>query len=76
MPIYEYCCQTCKNVFEELVSASAADDVSVMCPECESRKVERLLSSFAFKSSGGGSAASMGKSGCGTFAKTSCSSCG
>lgn len=76
MPIYEYCCQSCKTVFEELVSASAVDNGSVICPDCDSRQVERLLSSFSFKSSGGSGAASMGKSSCGTCAKTSCASCG
>ncbi|MHB0867132.1 MAG: FmdB family zinc ribbon protein [Thermoleophilia bacterium] len=76
MPIYEYCCLSCRSVFEELVSALAADNGSVSCPDCDSRQVERMLSSFSFKSAGGGSAASMGKSNCGTCAKTSCTSCG
>ncbi|MHB1390729.1 MAG: FmdB family zinc ribbon protein [Thermoleophilia bacterium] len=76
MPIYEYCCRSCHHAFEELVSASAADNGSVACPECDSRKVERMLSSFSFKSAGGGGAASMGKSNCGSCAKTSCNSCG
>ncbi len=44
MPIFEYRCQDCGTTFEKITSASAAD---VTCKNCESRRVEKLLSVFA-----------------------------
>jgi len=43
MPIYEYQCRSCHHRFEELVRAGAEP----ACPECKSRKLEKLLSAFA-----------------------------
>jgi putative FmdB family regulatory protein len=40
MPLYEYTCRSCKHAFEALVFNGEA----VECPECQGRKVERLLS--------------------------------
>ena len=45
MPIYEFECRDCGHRFEELVGShvgTEADDV--VCPECGSAGVERLLS--------------------------------
>lgn len=55
MPMYEYACQSCEHVFEALVFG----DESVACPECESAKLERLVSlpglaQVAASPSGGG----------------------
>ena len=44
MPIYEYRCRQCGNCFEILVSSSSA---KAPCPQCASRKTERLISTFA-----------------------------
>lgn len=78
MPIYEYSCKSCDHRFEELVF-SDADEAELACPACDSGKLERLISGFAFKSSGsplkGGSGSRAGKS-CGPCSKSSCSSCG
>ena len=58
MPIYEFVCDNCGTEFEELVFGS---DEETPCPGCESTKVRRKPSAFAFKSgskfvsSGGGS---------------------
>ena len=46
MPIYEYQCRTCDEVFELLVRSG---DVA-MCPSCHGQNLERLLSSFAVNS--------------------------
>lgn len=51
MPIYEYRCQKCGKVYEQVRRMSDADR-DLECPECRSKKVERLLSAF---STGGGS---------------------
>jgi putative FmdB family regulatory protein len=40
MPLYEYECRSCKNTFEELVFG----DEAISCPECRSKKLERLIS--------------------------------
>ena len=53
VPLYEYECQKCGYLFEELVSFSNADNVP--CPECGSEQVERLASGFAASGMEGGS---------------------
>ena len=54
MPILECKCRSCGKGFEYL-SSGASDKPE--CPACQSREVERLLSTFAV--SAGGSAAKM-----------------
>lgn len=41
MPIYEYYCKKCEDIFEELRSAS--DTSIVKCPECK-KKAKRIMS--------------------------------
>ncbi len=48
MPLYEYRCQHCGKVFEQLRSMERADE-GVVCPTCASEEVERLLSAFSSK---------------------------
>ncbi len=48
MPVYEYKCDSCGSVFSELTSISQRDG-GQKCPNCESTKVERLLSVFSAK---------------------------
>jgi predicted nucleic acid-binding Zn ribbon protein len=62
MPIYEYRCNQCQNEFEKLVF------------KCKSKKVNRVMSAFAFSS--GGKFKSTASSSCGTCSATSCSTCG
>ena len=40
MPIYSYRCSACGSEFEQLVRS----DTKVACPECQGRKLDRLLS--------------------------------
>lgn len=47
MPLFDFRCQTCGHVFEELVSSSSAPP---RCPKCQSDNVARLLSRFAIRS--------------------------
>lgn len=52
MPIYEYRCDTCGNVFEEW--HRHADDITEQaCPECR-ETAHRLISSTTFVLKGGG----------------------
>jgi putative FmdB family regulatory protein len=46
VPLYEFACQSCSCRFDELVGSHVGLDASdVVCPECGSAEVERLLSS-------------------------------
>lgn len=47
MPIYEYQCQSCGEKFEKLVRSFNNDDAQVVCPECQSKLIQRQLSTFA-----------------------------
>ena len=54
MPIYEYECHKCGKSFEKLVSKK---DEKIICENCGSVKVDKLLSRFAPSvKEGGGSA--------------------
>ena len=46
MPIYEFLCSRCGQVFEQLVMRSNAD---VACPSCPGAPVEKQFSAFSFK---------------------------
>ncbi|MCU0289841.1 MAG: zinc ribbon domain-containing protein, partial [Acidobacteria bacterium] len=46
MPIFEFKCKKCKNVFEELIYSSA-DQKKITCPKCGSQRSEKLMSVFA-----------------------------
>ena len=54
MPIYEYRCQSCDQVFEAY-RAMLDSDAEVVCPNCGSKKAERVVSSFFGKTNAGGS---------------------
>ncbi len=61
MPIYEYACQQCEKIFEELV-VRKSDEADVRCPACESPRVERVMSRPAASARSG---ASFGGGSCG-----------
>ena len=44
MPIFEYKCEECGDIFEKLVSKS---DDQVVCEKCGAEKVEKQLSTFS-----------------------------
>ena len=52
MPIYEYRCPKCQNVFEEWVHLSEMHD-AVPCPECGASS-PRIMSETSFVLKGGG----------------------
>jgi putative FmdB family regulatory protein len=62
MPIYEYACAECETHFEKLVHGAAA----VACPQCQSPRVNRLLSLVGVRTQGAGAPApaSGGPGGC------------
>jgi len=71
MPIYEYRCLKCDEEFETLVFGS---NDKVDCPHCKGDKLERLMSAYAFKSSGSFTPSS-GSTNCSSCSSTNCSSC-
>ena len=54
MPIFEYRCQNCGNVFEFL-SVKSGEETSISCPSCGGAKTEKLLSVFSSSSLNSGS---------------------
>lgn len=63
MPLYEYTCRDCGKTFEKLV-ASRERDAGLMCADCGSKRVRRLVSTFA-----------IGRAGAGGNTATSCPTC-
>ncbi|HEX3704250.1 MAG TPA: zinc ribbon domain-containing protein [Vicinamibacterales bacterium] len=49
MPIYDFHCRACGHEFEALVRPQDAPG-ALTCPTCQSRDLERLLSTFAVSS--------------------------
>lgn len=47
MPIYEYQCKQCHHCFEFLEGLGRGENTPI-CPNCQSRQVERILSRFSF----------------------------
>jgi putative FmdB family regulatory protein len=64
MPIYEYRCKKCGEVFERFMKVNEKGG-SLTCPYCGGRKAEKVLSSFS-SSKGSESASSCGPTGGGT----------
>ncbi len=66
MPIYEYKCDDCKNIFEVLAT-SKSDTENPTCSKCSSKKVKKTISASSFRISSGGSSVPAGAlSGCST----------
>ena len=51
MPIYEFICQKCKNIFE-LLAIKEGDLLETKCPTCDSDNLERVLSKVTVTSGG------------------------
>lgn len=52
MPMYEYRCQNCGRLYEQLRRMSEADQ-GLRCPHCESEDVQRQISACAVRGGGG-----------------------
>ncbi|MCS7199615.1 MAG: zinc ribbon domain-containing protein [Caldimicrobium sp.] len=71
MPIFEFQCKECGEVFEELVFGNNYGDIK--CKRCKSLQVQKIMSQVAFKS--GGKFVSASSSACGSCSSGACSSC-
>lgn len=52
MPIYEYACQDCGQVFEKFFRSMHRIPDGIECPSCQSAKVQRLVSAPAVRTAG------------------------
>ena len=52
MPIYEYQCMACERQFQSLVMKNE-DEESLLCPECSSPNLKKLISRVAYHVSEG-----------------------
>ncbi len=68
MPIFEYKCRKCGENFE-VFFRSRDEKLTVACPQCRSKRAERLLSAFAGRVGN----TSAGGTGCGSCTATRCS---
>ncbi len=64
MPIYEYACRRCKQVFEQLI-VRRSDEGEIQCPACSGADVERVMSRPAATSPRGGGSGGSGGRACG-----------
>ncbi len=51
MPIYEFICRECRNIFE-LLALNSGDLIEVKCPACNSENLERVMSRVNITSGG------------------------
>ena len=47
MPIFEFRCLECNNLFEKLF-VNSDEKVEISCPECQSRSFERVISKTSY----------------------------
>jgi putative FmdB family regulatory protein len=67
MPMYDYRCKNCDEVFEELVFSSTTPDEEIKCPKCSQNQSERLLSAPMISTGGSSNSVSTSSSrGCGS----------
>ena len=64
MPIYEYQCKACGHGFGELVRSASGRD-RVKCPECNSARTGRQISTFAAHEGTGTAGVPMSGGACG-----------
>jgi putative FmdB family regulatory protein len=46
MPTYEYLCENCQKEFSMILSFSEHEKGDIICPECNSKQVKQLISTF------------------------------
>ena len=67
MPMYDYRCKNCDEVFEELVFSSTTPDKEIKCPKCGQNKSDRLFSAPMISTGGSSNTVSTSSSrGCGS----------
>lgn len=76
MPIYSFMCKNCNHKFTELVNVTDNDN-ELKCPKCNSKNLEKLLTTFSVGNSEGTSFDSSSTSTCstGTCSTGTCPTC-
>lgn len=46
MPVYDYACQACGTVFEQILTLREHEERKPLCPKCRSKSVEQQPSTF------------------------------
>jgi len=46
MPVYEYVCNECHTSFEVILTIKEHDKEEIICPKCQSKKVEQDAAEF------------------------------
>ncbi len=64
MPIYEYICMECNNIFS-LLQKTGSSEKDTVCSQCGSGSVKKKFSAFSSSSAGGGFSATSPFSGFG-----------
>ena len=64
MPIYEYKCSVCGHIFE-ILTTSGTKEAVVQCRNCQSGKVNKIISSGSFRRGSGTGLPVAGPAGCG-----------
>jgi len=64
MPIYEFVCDDCGKPFEALVIGFSTDKVK--CPDCDSCRIKKKVSSFAVSGSSQGTSSFVSSASCAT----------
>ncbi len=62
MPLFEFRCADCGTEFEKLLRKAGLTS-DIMCPVCQSRRVEEQLSAFASPTRSGSATSTGGKCG-------------
>lgn len=70
MPLYEYRCKSCDEVFEKMMRWSESDR-SPVCPTCQSPDTHKQISTFASHGAGSGASVSSTGSSCGSSGRFS-----
>jgi putative FmdB family regulatory protein len=52
MPIYEYRCQACGEEFDKLIRSLSQIPQEMICPKCQSKEVQRVVSAPAVHTGG------------------------
>jgi len=63
MPIYEYRCNECKNLFEVITTSITSTD-NVVCSKCKSPNIRKTISAGSYRLSKGSSIPAGALSGC------------
>lgn len=56
MPVFDYKCENCGEIFEELVVSSTTPDSEVKCPFCGEHKSKKMISAPSIGRSSGSDA--------------------